>query len=70
MKPPVWKRPAPPRRRPAGALSAAQKEAARARAAAAGRRYPNLIDNLWAARHVPTPAAEETGDGDEDEDER
>ena len=69
MKPPVWKRPAPPRRRPAGALSATQKEAARARAAAAGRRYPNLVDNLWAARHVP-PAAEPAGGGDEDEDQR
>ena len=23
------------------------------RAAQAGRRYPNLVDNMWAARHVP-----------------
>lgn len=22
------------------------------RAEAAGRRYPNLVDNMWAARHV------------------
>jgi hypothetical protein len=47
---PPWKR-----KRPAGAnrpLSPDQKAAARARAAAAGRRYPNLIDNMWAARHV------------------
>jgi len=31
-------------------LSSAQKAAARARAEEAGRRYPNLIDNMWAAR--------------------
>ena len=31
-------------------MSARQKDAARRRAEAAGRRYPNLIDNLWAAR--------------------
>ena len=23
------------------------------RAGQAGRRYPNLVDNMWAARHVP-----------------
>jgi hypothetical protein len=23
------------------------------RAAQAGRRYPNLVDNMWAARNVP-----------------
>jgi len=34
-------------------LSAIQREAARQRAAQAGRRYPNLVDNMWAARHVP-----------------
>ena len=34
-------------------LTPAQVEEARARAAAAGRRYPNLVDNMWAARHVP-----------------
>lgn len=31
-------------------LSAAQKRAAKVRAEAAGRRYPNLVDNMWAAR--------------------
>jgi len=31
-------------------LTADQKEAARSRAERAGRRYPNLIDNMWAAR--------------------
>jgi hypothetical protein len=32
------------------ALSERQKDAARARAEAAGRRYPNLVDNMWATR--------------------
>jgi hypothetical protein len=45
---PPWKKP-----KPAGAkstpLTARQKTAARQRADAAGRRYPNLIDNMWAA---------------------
>ncbi|NGY04711.1 hypothetical protein [Solimonas terrae] len=45
-----WKRPKPAGR--SSALGAAQKAAARERAAAAGRRYPNLVDNMWAARHV------------------
>jgi len=31
-------------------LSAAQKAAAKKRADAAGRRYPNLIDNMWASQ--------------------
>lgn len=49
--PPPWKRPSPPgKSRP---LSPQQVEAARMRAAQAGRRYPNLVDNMWAARHVP-----------------
>jgi hypothetical protein len=30
-------------------LTAAQKAAAKARAGRAGRRYPNLVDNAWAA---------------------
>lgn len=52
---PPWKR-----QRPAGAarpLSPGQKAGARARAAAAGRRYPNLVDNMWAARHVAAGSA-------------
>jgi hypothetical protein len=37
-------------------LSPEDKEAARQRAARAGRRYPNLIDNMWAAsRRKPKP---------------
>lgn len=46
---PPWKRPSPK----VGAshpLTAEQKEAARKRAEAAGRRYPNLVDNMWASR--------------------
>jgi hypothetical protein len=47
---PPWKRKRPPgTSRP---LSALQIEAARTRAAQAGRRYPNLVDNMWAARNV------------------
>ena len=30
-------------------LTAEQKQAAKTRAAKAGRRYPNLVDNMWAA---------------------
>lgn len=64
MKPPAsppWKKP-----RPAGAgkskkLTAAQIAAARERAAGAKRRYPNLVDNLWAARHVPAQGPSEPG---------
>lgn len=36
--------------RPARKLTPEQVRAARERAAAAGRRYPNLVDNMWAAR--------------------
>jgi hypothetical protein len=47
-KTPPWKR-----KRPAGPrtkLTAAQKAEARKRAEAAGRRYPNLVDNMAVAR--------------------
>lgn len=58
---PPWKKP-----RPAGAgkskkLTAAQIAAARERATRAKRRYPNLVDNLWAARHVPAQGLSEAG---------
>jgi hypothetical protein len=42
-----------PRRTPGKSsrkLSPEQKEAARLRAKRAGRRYPNLVDNMWAAQ--------------------
>jgi hypothetical protein len=49
-KSPPWKKknPKPPAARQK--LSEAAKEQARLRAAAAGRRYPNLVDNMWAAK--------------------
>lgn len=53
---PPWKRPRKPGSTPAK-LTAAQVDAARARAAAAGRRYPNLVDNMWAARQPPSGKA-------------
>ncbi|RDZ29520.1 hypothetical protein [Lysobacter silvisoli] len=47
-----WKRPKPGKTKPSKPLAPNQLEAAKARAEAAGRRYPNLVDNAWAARHV------------------
>ena len=49
-KSPPWKQknPKPPAARQK--LSEAAKERARRRAAKAGRRYPNLVDNMWAAK--------------------
>lgn len=44
----VWDKPNPKKK--SKALSSAKKAAAKARAARAGRKYPNLIDNMWAAR--------------------
>ena len=47
-KMPPWKRPRPAgKRKP---LTASQKSAARRSAAKAGRRYPNLVDNMLVAR--------------------
>lgn len=52
-KPKPWER-RNPRPKPARTqLTEAQKAAARQRAEEAGRRYPNLVDNLWAARQQP-----------------
>jgi hypothetical protein len=48
---PPWKRKRPPGKRQP--LTTVQIAAARERAAQAGRRYPNLVDNMWAAKHVP-----------------
>ena len=45
-----WKRANPKPKAARQKLSAAAKGAARARAEEAGRPYPNLIDNMWAAR--------------------
>jgi hypothetical protein len=45
-----WKKknPNPGKSKP---LSPAAKEAAKRRAEAAGRPYPNLVDNMWAAKN-------------------
>ncbi len=43
-----WDHP-PPKKTGGAKLTEASKKKARARAKAAGRRYPNLVDNMWAA---------------------
>ncbi len=48
-KPGPWQRPAPKRRGGGLTLTPEQVDEARARAAAAGRRYPNLVDNMYVA---------------------
>lgn len=50
---PPWKKPPPPGA--SNPLTPAQKRAAKARAEAAGRRYPNLVDNMWVARQPTGP---------------
>ncbi len=45
-----WTRKNPKPKEARTSLTAAQKLAAKERADAAGRRYPNLIDNMWAAQ--------------------
>lgn len=52
-KTPPWKKPRPGKTTGRRKLSPAQVAAARARAAAAGRRYPNLVDNMWASKLDP-----------------
>lgn len=54
-KTPPWKKPNPRGQR-SQPLSASQKEAAKQRAEENGRPYPNLVDNMWAAR-LPRDAA-------------
>jgi hypothetical protein len=48
-KTPPWKKRAPSSAKKT-ALTPASKAAAKARAEAAGRTYPNLVDNMWAAK--------------------
>lgn len=50
MKKPVWDKKRPASLGKPNKLSPAQKEAAKASAKKAGRPYPNLIDNMKAAR--------------------
>lgn len=47
---PVWEKPRPAKLGKPSVLSAVKKAAAKSRAKAAGRPYPNMIDNIWAAR--------------------
>ncbi len=49
-KAPPWQRKPPKTGKPRQQLTPAQLEEARARAAAAGRPYPNLVDNLAVLR--------------------
>ena len=51
-KAPPWKRPNPKTHH--APLTEAQKAAARKRAKKAGRPYPNLVDNMWAAQQRKT----------------
>jgi hypothetical protein len=53
----VWDSPNP--RKNSEKLSAEDKAAARARARRAGRRYPNLIDNMWATQRNEEVSQEE-----------
>ena len=47
-KPQVWDKPNPKKK--STPLTSGQKSAAKARAKAAGRPYPNLVDNMRAGR--------------------
>ena len=48
MSKPVWKKPNP--KKTSKKLTPAQKSSAKQRAKKAGRRYPNLVDNMAASR--------------------
>jgi len=45
---PIWEKKNPKKK--SKTLTASQKSAAKARAKRAGRKYPNMVDNAWAAR--------------------
>lgn len=47
---PIWERSRPAKLGKPSVLTATKKAAAKARAKAAGRPYPNMVDNIWAAR--------------------
>lgn len=49
---PPWEKPTPTSAKGSQKLTPAQRTAAEARAKAAGRRYPNLVDNMWALRQA------------------
>ncbi len=54
-RPPPWEKKNPVKKAARKTLSPEQIEEARARAEAAGRRYPNLIDNMAVAKRLPRP---------------
>ena len=47
---PIWEKPRPSNLGPSKPLSKAKKSSAEAAAKAAGRPYPNAVDNMRAAR--------------------
>jgi hypothetical protein len=49
MAKPVWETPNPKKK--SSSMSRGRVAAAKARAKAAGRPYPNLIDNMWAKKN-------------------
>lgn len=51
---PPWKRKAPKQGKAKVTLTPELIELARQRAQEAGRRYPNLVDNMWAAKLAAT----------------
>jgi hypothetical protein len=51
-KPAFWEQPSPSKGK-TSKLTDSQKKKAKARAKAAGRPYPNLVDNAWAAKQKP-----------------
>ena len=53
----VWDKPNPVKHH--SKLSPENKARARARAKAAGRPYPNMVDNIWAARHEAANPAQQ-----------
>ena len=59
---PPWKTPNPVKPAARTTLTPAQKEQAKARAHAAGRRYPNLVDNMAVARAARRKTATDAED--------
>ena len=47
---PIWEKKRPKSLGKSEKLTPAQRSAAKSRAAKAGRRYPNLVDNMWASK--------------------
>jgi hypothetical protein len=50
MAKPVWEKKRPKSLGKSNPLTTEQKAKAKARAKKAGRKYPNMIDNMWAAK--------------------